>query len=179
MSCVIAPRHQDLAVGQQGGGVIRRGRCEGAGGRSRSPWPGRRARRWPDNVAADHAPRHQDLAVGQQGGGVIDAGRCRGSRWGSRSRWPGRRARRWPDRPLAAIAPRHQDLAVGQQGGRVAASRPVLRGAGGGPGPGGRVVELGAGSIGDCCHHTPATRTLPLGSRVAVWSAAADSRGSR
>ena len=42
------------------------------------------------------------------------------------------------------VAPGHQDLAVGQQGGRVPAAGGV-EGAGGGPGPGGRVVELGAG----------------------------------
>ena len=128
-------------------GIARAG-GEGAGGGSRSRWPGRRARRWPDSCRCHYAPRHQDLAVGQQGGRVVVAGRWRGSRWRSRSPWPGRRARRWPGRSAIVIAPRHQDLAVGQQGGRVTVAGGG-EGAGGGPGPRGRVVELGAGQIAD------------------------------
>ena len=64
---------------------------------SRSPWPGRRARRW-SGAAMPIAPRHQDLAVGQQGGRVASSGPWPGSRWWSRLPWPGRRARRWPGR---------------------------------------------------------------------------------
>ena len=72
------PDHQDLAVGQQGGGMGTPGRGERTGG-----GPGSRGRVVElgavSRGGAVIAARHQDLAVGQQGGGMLPAGRGEGT----------------------------------------------------------------------------------------------------
>ena len=121
--CRIAPGHQDLAVGQQGGRMIT-GPVRGCRCRSRSsPRRGRsrRARRWSGQTAGTITPRHQDLAVGQQGGRVMYArpvARAPVAVQAPRGRVVELGAGQ-DGTAGGPLAPRHQDLAVGQQGGRV------------------------------------------------------------
>ena len=108
---------------------------------SSSPFPGRKARRWPGSHLL--APRHQDLTGGQEGGRVIHCDLLRENRSPSRSPWKGYRARHWPGRssfgpPVTKTLPLSRRVAVWTESNRA-------EGASARPSPRGRVVEFGAG----------------------------------
>src|SRR5439155_25011179 len=146
-SYAVAPRHQDLAVRQQGRGVV----GKSYGGAHVSPRNGNRvvqlrvARRGKLDirvVGADYSAGDQDATVLEQRRGVRIPGPSRATRGAPRTR--GRVIQlRGVEQAEVIGPPRDQDLAVRKQRCRV----PCMgRGktARGAPGPGDQVIQLGS-----------------------------------
>ena len=140
---------------------------------STSPWPGHKPLA-PEAANWVPAAGDQDLARGQQHRCVACTGAGQRNRGAPRLR--GRVVHlRAGDINRAIMAADNQDLARGQQRRRVAFASGGQRSRGA-PRPRGRVVHLRAG--GSAGPIPPVTRTLPVGSNVAVWPERALVRGA-